>query len=43
MKAFIAGCAAAIVLAVVAAVALNMLGYGAAEVYATGNVRLDPA
>ena len=40
MKAFIAGCAAAVVLAVVAAVVLNMLGYGSAEVYSSSNVRL---
>ncbi len=40
MKAFIASCAAAVVLAVVAAVVLNQLGFGAAEVYATSNVRL---
>jgi len=42
MKAFIAGCAAAVVLAVVAAVGLNMLGFGSAEVYSTANVRLGP-
>lgn len=41
MKAFIAGCAAALVIAVVAAVVLDQLGYGSAEVYSTGNVRLD--
>ena len=40
MKAFLAGCAAAVVLAVVAAIALNQLGFSAAEVYSTGNVRL---
>ncbi len=40
MKAFIAGCAAAVVLAVVAAVVLNMLGTGSAEVYSAANVRL---
>ncbi len=40
MKAFVAGCAAAVVLAVVAAVVLNQLGFGTAEVYATSNVRL---
>lgn len=40
MKAFIAGCAAAVVLAVVAAVVLSMLGYGSAEVFSTANVRL---
>ncbi len=40
MKAFIASCAAAVILAVVAAVVLNMLGYGSAEVYSTANVRL---
>ncbi len=40
MKALVAGCAAAVVLAVVAAVVLNQLGFGTAEVYATSNVRL---
>lgn len=40
MKAFIAGCAAAVVIAVIAAVALNMLGYNSAEIYSTANVRL---
>ena len=40
MKAFVAGCAAAIVLAVVSAVVLDQLGFGAAEVYSTSNVRL---
>lgn len=40
MKAFVAGCAAAVVLAIVAAVVLNQLGYSSAEVYSTSNVRL---
>lgn len=40
MKAFVASCAVAIVLAVVTAVVFNQLGFGAAEVYSTGNVRL---
>ncbi len=40
MKAFIASCAAAIVIAVVAAVVLTQLDYGSAAVYSTTNVRL---
>ncbi len=40
MKAFVAGCAAALVLAAVSAVVLNQLGFAAAEFYATSNVRL---
>lgn len=40
MKAFVAGCAAAVVLAVVAAVILPQLGFSSAEVYSTSNVRL---
>lgn len=40
MKAFIAGCAAALILAVVAAVVLNQLGIGSAEMFSTSNVRL---
>lgn len=40
MRAFVASCAAAIVLAIVAAIVLNQLGFGSAEVYASGNVRL---
>ncbi|MDJ0607939.1 MAG: hypothetical protein QNJ67_03120 [Kiloniellales bacterium] len=40
MRAFVASCATAIVLAIVAAVVLNMLGLGTAEVYSTPNVRL---
>lgn len=40
MKAFVASCAVVVVIAVVAAVILNQLGFGAAEVYSTGNVRL---
>ena len=40
MRAFIAGCAGALLVAVVAAVVLNSLGFSSAEVYSTGNVRL---
>lgn len=40
MKAFIASCVATVVIAVLAAVILNQLGFGSAEVYATSNVRL---
>ncbi|MFQ5773281.1 MAG: hypothetical protein ACE5GS_02075 [Kiloniellaceae bacterium] len=40
MKAFIAGTAAAIVIAIAAAVALNSLGLTTAETYSTANVRL---
>lgn len=40
MRAFVAGCAAAVVLAIAAAIIMNQLGLGSAEVYATANVRL---
>ena len=40
MKAFIAGCLAAILIAVGAAVALNQLGHSSANVYSTSSVRL---
>ncbi len=40
MKAFLAGCAAAIVIAVGAHFALNSLGESSARVYSTSNVRL---
>jgi hypothetical protein len=40
MKAFIASCAAAIGIAIVAFVVLNQFGYDAAELYSTSNVRL---
>ena len=40
MRAFIAGCAVAVILAIVAAVVLNQLGFGSAETFSTGNVRL---
>ncbi len=40
MKAFIAACLAAILIAVGAAVALDQLGHSSANVYATSNVRL---
>lgn len=40
MKAFLAGCAAAVVIAVAAHFALQALGLTAADVYSTGNVRL---
>lgn len=40
MKAFLAGSAVAVVLAVAAAVILNVLGYSSAELYTTVNVRL---
>jgi len=40
MKAFLAGCAAAIVLAVVSAIILDQLGLSSAGVYQTPNVRL---
>lgn len=39
MKAFIAGCAAAVVLAVVAAVALDQLGVSSQEAFSNQNVR----
>lgn len=41
MKAFLASCAAAIVIAVLAGVILNQLGMDSADVYSTGNVRLN--
>lgn len=42
MKAFLAGCAAAIVIAVVAGVVLNFLDWSSAQTFQseTGNVRL---
>ncbi len=40
MKAFIASCAAAVIIAVVAAVIFNLFGWDSAEVYSTANVRL---
>lgn len=40
MKAFIAGCAGAVVIAVVAAVVLNSLGFSSAEIFSSDNVRL---
>lgn len=40
MKAFVAGCVAAVLIAVVSAVILNQFGFGSDEVYSTGNVRL---
>ena len=40
MKAFLAGCAAAVVIAVVAHFALQALGLTSADVYSSGNVRL---
>jgi hypothetical protein len=40
MKAFLAACAAAIVIAVGAHFALNSLGESSAKVYSSGNVRL---
>lgn len=40
MKAFIAGSLAAVVIAIVAAVALQYAGFSSAEVYSTSNVRL---
>jgi hypothetical protein len=41
MKAFIAGCAAAVVIAVGAYFALESLGLSSSQVYSTENVRLD--
>ncbi len=41
MKAFVAGCVAATLIAVVSAVVLGQFGFGSAEVYSTGNVRLS--
>ena len=38
MKAFVAGCVAAVVLAVVAAVILNQLGLSSADVYSSTSV-----
>jgi hypothetical protein len=40
MKAFLAGCAAAIVIAVAAYFTLNSLGMTSANVYSSSNVRL---
>ena len=40
MKAFIASCAAAVIIAVVTAVIFTQLGWDSAEVYSTSNVRL---
>ncbi len=40
MRAFIAGCAAAIVIAVVAFFVLDSLGLSSSNVFSTGNVRL---
>ncbi len=40
MRAFIAGCAAAIVIAVVAFFVLDSLGLSSANVFSTSNVRL---
>lgn len=40
MKAFLAGTAAAIVIAVAAALVFQMFGFSAAEVFSTSNVRL---
>ena len=40
MRAFVAGCAGAIVIAVAAFFILNSLGFSSAEVFSTDNVRL---
>ncbi len=40
MKAFIAGCLAAIVIAVVAAVVLDQIGLSSESAYSTSNARL---
>jgi len=40
MKAFIAGCAAAVVIAVAAHFILQSVGLTSADIYASGNVRL---
>ena len=40
MKAFIAGCAAAVVIAVAAHFILQAVGLTSADLYSTGNVRL---
>ncbi len=40
MRAFIAGCVAAVAIAVVTAVIFGQIGTGTAELYSTGNVRL---
>ena len=40
MKSFIAGCAAAVVIAVAAHFILQSMGYSAADVYSSSNVRL---
>ncbi len=39
MKAFLSGCAAAVLIAVVAGFALTMIDHSAATVYSTDNVR----
>jgi len=41
MKAFLAGCAAAVLIAVVAYFALASLGLDSGQVFSTDNVRLD--
>lgn len=40
MKSFLAGCAAAIVIAVGAYFALHSMGFSSADVYSSSNVRL---
>lgn len=40
MKAFLASCVAAVVLAIVSAVALDQLGMSSQQTYSTSNVRL---
>ncbi len=40
MKAFVASCAAAVIIAVVTAVIFSQLGWDSAEVYSSSNVRL---
>ncbi len=40
MKAFIASCVAAVIIAVLTAVIFSQLGWDSAEVYSTSNVRL---
>ena len=40
MRAFIAGCAAAVVIAVAAHFILQAIGLTSADLYSTGNVRL---
>ena len=41
MKAFLASCTAAIVIAVAAWLIMNQLGMGTAELYSSSNVRLE--